>query len=117
MDDVWYVDDTGSFRRLMQDLIPKSGHQVRFFSDGAEAYAALQRGEKPKLLVTDHDMPVMKGLELIAAARKMHPDLRMILLSSLDLKIEAEALGAAYLQKPFLHAAFITLVNDWYPKE
>lgn len=49
-------------------------------SDGREAWEACQRC-RPDILLTDIGMPAMDGLELIAKARELNPQLQTIILS------------------------------------
>lgn len=118
MDDVWYVDDSDGPRLLAKTILSGMYKQVKAFGDGAEAYAALQQGERPKLLITDINMPVMTGPELIRRARAMHPDLACILVSggeTGDLEQLADELKVPYCLKPFSLADFKALVQQCYP--
>lgn len=84
-------------------LVP-AGYDVDTAADGAEAWAALL-DVNYHLLVTDHDMPALTGLELATQARLAGMRLPIVLASgSVDaLRDPANAwLGlAARLQKPF----------------
>jgi CheY-like chemotaxis protein len=117
MDDIWYVDDD-PVQRVIAKRILEQLYVLRCFGDGAEAYAAFQQGERPKLLITDLNMPVMKGPELIKRARAMHPDLQCILLSggeTGDLEQYANDLHVPFCLKPYAIADFKALVQKCYP--
>ncbi len=64
---IFVVDDDDRIRSATAAAIRAMGHDVREFSDGPAALAALQDG-RPDLLVTDVLMPGMKGTELAAKA-------------------------------------------------
>lgn len=51
--------------------------------NGKEALAAIA-SERPQLLLTDIRMPVMDGLELLQACKRLHPELRIVVLSGHD---------------------------------
>ncbi|MDG0814323.1 response regulator [Cohnella rhizosphaerae] len=51
--------------------------------NGKEALSAIA-SERPQLLLTDIRMPVMDGLELLQACKRLHPELRIVVLSGHD---------------------------------
>lgn len=71
-DDVIILMNTGA---LLEEL----GHEVIEASSGAEALQKLQVRSDIGMLITDHLMPGMTGNELIEAARKIRPNLSIIL--------------------------------------
>lgn len=63
---ILYVDDFVELRNFMHTLLSKDGHLVETVPDGREALAWLaQAGAAVDLLITDHHMPGMTGLELV----------------------------------------------------
>ena len=48
---------------------------------GAEALAVI-RGEEVHLLLTDMKMPVMDGLELLRQAKRIRPDLEVVVMTA-----------------------------------
>jgi CheY-like chemotaxis protein len=64
---VLYAEDQPDLRELMRLILDRAGYEVETVADGQ---AALRRlAELPAdfdLLITDHHMPVMNGLELVA---------------------------------------------------
>ncbi|MEQ9104751.1 MAG: response regulator transcription factor [Rhodothermales bacterium] len=65
-------------------------------SNGTEALALLERHPRTHLLITDHSMPGMSGLELVKTVRKRYPDTRIIVLTmhdELHLYLEMEKVG------------------------
>ncbi len=62
------VDDTMMVRELQRSILERGGYAVRTASDGAEAMAMLS--ETPAdLVVTDVEMPILDGLQLIKNMR------------------------------------------------
>ena len=63
---VLYAEDLRDLRELMRLILRRAGYEIETVADGAEA---LRRLREPRadfdLLITDHHMPVMNGLELV----------------------------------------------------
>jgi two-component system NtrC family response regulator len=98
-----FADDERSLQELMKLEIPRMGHRVTVCPDGLTAAAALEMDNFDCLLV-DLDMPGLNGIEVIAKAKELSPDVEAIVLtgkSSLDTAIAALRHGAFdYLTKP-----------------
>ncbi len=105
MASVLVVEDSLVQARYLEHLLTCCGHTVRVVGNGAEALAAL-RESVPDLVLTDMQMPVMDGLELVSAARTEFPGLPVILTTgagSEELAVRALRAGAAsYIPKPNL---------------
>jgi CheY-like chemotaxis protein len=105
MASVLVVEDSLVQARYLEHLLTCCGHTVRVVGNGAEALAAL-RESVPDLVLTDMQMPVMDGLELVATARTEFPGLPVILTTgagSEELAVRALRAGAAsYIPKPNL---------------
>lgn len=52
--------------------------------NGVEVIGALEGGLQADILLTDMNMPVMSGMEVLAEVKKQYPGLRVIILSALD---------------------------------
>lgn len=64
------VDDSPTMRRIAVQMMKKLGYQdVIEAGNGQEALAQLQAGTPVDLVLTDWNMPVMNGLELVQAIR------------------------------------------------
>jgi CheY-like chemotaxis protein len=59
---VLIVDDSLEFRESIAARLQKSGHEVKFASDGSEALASIQH-EPVDLILLDYHMPVWDGVE------------------------------------------------------
>jgi two-component system cell cycle sensor histidine kinase/response regulator CckA len=76
------ADDEQAIRELLTAELISAGYRVRSAANGAEALALLRQHEDEiKLFITDGAMPVLDGLSAIAALRKTHPNLPVILTS------------------------------------
>ena len=96
------VDDDGDLRTLVGLCFLRRGHNIVVASNGAAALECLA-AHAPDLLVTDLNMPVMDGLELLRRLRANgHHDLPAIMLTARsDQRAAATAVGAdAFLVKP-----------------
>ena len=98
-----FADDERSLQELMKLEIPRMGHRVTVCPDGLTAAAALEK-ENFDCILVDLDMPGLNGIEVIAKAKELSPDIEAIVLtgkSSLDTAIAALRHGAFdYLTKP-----------------
>lgn len=100
------VDDEKPFLLSLSEALEFAGDvKVQTAENGREALESLQKGLiNPDLLVTDLKMPEMDGYELLERARKIHPDLPVIVLTACmddDSEERLKQLGvAAYIEKP-----------------
>jgi two-component system NtrC family response regulator len=83
--------------------LPRMGHEVTVCPDGTTAVAALERNVYDCILV-DLDMPGLKGIDVIARAKRLSPETDAVILtgkSSLDSAVAALRHGVFdYLTKP-----------------
>ncbi|MGC9954658.1 MAG: response regulator transcription factor [Rhizomicrobium sp.] len=103
MTNIALVDDDENILTSVSMLLKQEGYQVRTFTDGASALAALSI-TPPDLAILDIKMPRMNGLELLHQLRQK-VDLPVIFLTSKDEEIdELMGLNAGaddYIRKPF----------------
>lgn len=80
------VDDEAIIREGIEKMIDWVRLGIRLTASCANAIAALDSmmDDMPDILVTDVRMPGMDGLELVERARRLHPQLRCIILSGYD---------------------------------
>ncbi|MEX2093374.1 MAG: sigma-54 dependent transcriptional regulator [Pirellulales bacterium] len=109
-----FADDERSLQELMKLEIPRMGHRVTVCPDGLTAAAALEM-ENFDCILVDLDMPGLNGIEVIAKAKELSPDVEAIVLtgkSSLDTAIAALRHGAFdYLTKPCRLVEIETILN------
>jgi DNA-binding response OmpR family regulator len=72
------VDDDRSIRHLCVQALFASGYQVQAAEDGAAAWDALQINSYD-LLITDHGMPKVTGVELLQKLHDAHLALPVIM--------------------------------------
>jgi two-component system, NtrC family, response regulator HydG len=98
------VDDQDMMRDSLAQILVREGHEVIAATDGAAAVARLG-ATRFDLLITDLRMPKMTGLELMAEAKRLRPDMPVVLMTAfatVSNAVEAMKLGAYdYIQKPF----------------
>ena len=69
---ILYADDMRELRELAVISLGRDGHQVESVKDGQAALTRLTaEPDAFDLLITDHHMPNMNGLELIEQVRKL----------------------------------------------
>jgi DNA-binding response OmpR family regulator len=72
------VDDDGEIRRLNAQVLEKSGYHVEAAEDGAVAWEALNT-DNYDLMITDHNMPKVSGVELLKKLRAARMALPVIM--------------------------------------
>ena len=98
------ADDESGIRRFNAKVLKRYGYEVDIAEDGAAAWEALQTGTF-HLLITDHDMPKLTGIELVKKLRSARMALPVILatggLPAKELVQDPSLQLAAMLPKPF----------------
>lgn len=101
---VLVVEDDVDIRELLVEYFRARGYAVTGAEDGRAAVTALERAAFD-LVLTDLQLPGTDGLGVLAAARRLHPAIYVVIVTgfaSLDSAIQAVRLGAYdYLTKPF----------------
>ncbi|MBI5042301.1 MAG: hybrid sensor histidine kinase/response regulator, partial [Nitrospirae bacterium] len=88
------VDDSISIRKYVSHFLTRAGYEVEVASDGFEALNKIGQ-IKVDLIVTDLEMPVMHGYELIAELKRV-PDL-----SKIPIIVLTSRAGEKHRQKAF----------------
>lgn len=98
------ADDDAALRRVVQFKLKQRGFDTTAVEDGRQALSVLKKS-RYDLLLSDMRMPGINGLELLEQARKIQPDLEVILITAyaeISQAVTAVKLGAFdYLTKPF----------------
>ena len=106
------VDDESGILETLKILFKGEGYRVDVASSGKEAITTLD-GERPDLVLTDIRMGGASGLEVLAKAREVDPELPVILMTaqaSLQSAVRAVNEGAYYyLQKPFANDELLAI--------
>ena len=101
------ADDDPVIRIQLEATLSKFAYEVQLYSDGKEAWDALQLEDAPSLLILDWSMPGFNGIELSKKVREMQrePQPYIILLtakSEIEDVITGLNAGADdYISKPF----------------
>jgi two-component system, probable response regulator PhcQ len=102
---VLIVDDEENVRNALRRALRKEGYELFFASGPAEGLKIL--AEQPiDLVMSDHMMPEMSGLEFLTLVRDRHPDVMRLMLTGhadMDTAIKAINQGEIYrfLTKPW----------------
>jgi DNA-binding NtrC family response regulator len=101
---VLVADDETSITMTLEEDLREAGHDVLVARTGDEAWAALER-DRFECLISDINMPGMRGDELLRRAKAADPALSVILVTgygSIDSAVQAMKDGATdYILKPF----------------
>ena len=105
MTSVLIVDDELFIVELYRDILQLRGYKVMGTAfDGEEAIRRYSDSfEKPDVLIMDHRMPVMNGVEATREIMRLNPNQKVIFVSA-DVLVEKEAREAGameFLPKPF----------------
>jgi DNA-binding NtrC family response regulator len=108
------VDDDSVARQTMKDILTDEGYEVIVAEDGERAAEKLEQ-RRPQLLLTDLEMPRMRGEALIETVRTRYPGLPIVVLTS-RLAIDAERAAArlgvrGYINKPIEIDHLLSLVE------
>ena len=96
------VEDDPQLRGMMATLLEDEGYPVRVAADGLDAIRYLQE-HRPSLVILDMNLPYVDGDEVGARVRARYgPAVPIVVVTASRRGAElADALGAAYVAKPF----------------
>jgi len=103
------VEDQEQVRDMMQNFLERMGYEAEYCNDGLEALKIIK--ENPNafdLVISDHNMPGMTGLELVEQCALVEPDLPFLIITGYseqrlkDIGINSDAIKAV-LHKPVSH--------------
>jgi DNA-binding NtrC family response regulator len=101
---VLVVDDNEVFRRPLQRALEAAGFEVTAVPSAEDALEVLH-ASTVDVLLTDHRLPGMDGVQLITRIKATHPALAIIVMTAygtIESAVEARRAGADdYLEKPF----------------
>src|SRR6478609_3611072 len=80
---VLYADDMRELRLLLEIVLGRDGHRVDSVSDGHLALDLIKKDLSAyDVVITDHHMPTISGLELVAHLREINFPGKIIVFSS-----------------------------------
>ena len=98
------VDDEKAMLLALRGLLAREGYHVETAASGREAMGQIQAGAF-HVVITDLSMDGVSGMDLLEHARRVDPDLAVIMITahgSEKIAVQAMKLGAVdYLPKPF----------------
>ena len=105
---VLVVDDSPTMRRIVVQMLTRLGYgDISEANDGKEALGMLQGGSGFELLLTDWNMPIMNGMELVQAVRfdDQLSSIPILMVTTRNMKQDIVAAMRAgvnnYVTKPF----------------
>jgi CheY-like chemotaxis protein len=101
---ILFVDDDLLIAGSTADLLEDLGHQVIEVHSAMEALRLLEGGLAADLLITDHAMPGMTGIELAREVRRQYPQLPILLATGFSELEGGTVVDVARLAKPYTQA-------------
>jgi len=108
------VDEDNDLRKLYAEVLTRSGYCVDAVEDGAVGWKAL-KASSYCLLITEHDLPVLTGVELVKMVRAARMALPVVMAAE---RLPTHALArdpslqlAALLPKPFYISELLETVS------
>jgi DNA-binding NtrC family response regulator len=77
---ILFVDDEENVRNALRRVLRRTDYQL-LFADGPEAALDLLQKERIDIVVSDHLMPRMNGLDLLKLIRERQPEIVRIMLT------------------------------------
>ena len=112
---ILFVEDEVDLITIISDTLSKLGANFLTASNGEEGLKVLSENDDIKLIVTDINMPIMNGIDMIRKIRESGSDIPCVIMSA---HTEPEYLKSAdelnvtdYILKPFDFIKFINLVD------
>jgi PAS domain S-box-containing protein len=98
---ILFVDDDPLIAMSTTEMLEDLGHHVIGASSGLHALDIIKSEQPIDLMVTDHVMPGMTGIELAAASREVRPSLPILLATGYAELPEGAQLDLPRLAKPY----------------
>ena len=109
------VDKDSDLRLLYTDALSGHGYKVDEVEDGGAAWETLQAKDY-NLLITEHDLPKLTGIQLIRKLRAAHMALPVVMAATTlptdELHRDVSLQLAATLEKPFAIDALVNTVRS-----
>lgn len=114
------ADDEAHILHVVEIKLKNAGFEIITAMDGQEALELVQR-ERPQLLITDLQMPILSGLE-VAARMHNHEqtrDIPVLLLTAKGFEVDRQATAGTGIRtvmtKPFSPRDLLSQVSELIP--
>jgi DNA-binding NtrC family response regulator len=98
------VDDESSNRRILEQVLTRTGYHVETASDGSEALKKTE-ASRPELIILDYMMPDMSGMDVLRELRKRDDDTPVVMVTAygtVERAVDAMQEGAYdFITRPF----------------
>ncbi len=115
---VMLVDDEPAAVNLIENIIKKKCSNYKVIATASHGREALEmmKTQVPDLIITDIQMPVMNGLELLEEVKEKYPEVMGIIISGyqeFEYAQEAIRQGAfGYILKPIVPSEFVAVLKN-----
>jgi CheY-like chemotaxis protein len=110
------MDDEPLVRSLLKQILERAGHTVTEVSNGQEGVRCF-RENNFDLVITDHGMPVMNGLDAAFRIKKQKPETPVILITGWQTETDATFQKPSgideFITKPFNLEKLIELIEKY----
>ena len=110
------IDDEPLVRSLLKQVLENAGHDVTEAGDGQEGVRCF-RENNFDLVITDHGMPVMNGLDAAFRIKKLNPETPVLLITGWQTETDATFQKPSgideFITKPFDLEKLIELVDKY----
>lgn len=112
--EVLVVDDEEANRQALDRILSREGYRIRHAASGREALERMRK-HPPSVMITDLKMPGMSGIELMQTAKKVQPELEVIVMTAfgtVETAVNAMKEGAwDFVTKPLSRAEIVRAVR------
>ncbi len=116
---IFFVDDEPEICRVAKNTLEQTGATVKCFANGSECLAQLP-SQRCDLLIIDMHMPGMSGIELLVEAKKILPEIPVLIVTGYaDTAAARTAMKAGakhVVEKPVYKKSFLLKVRSLLDK-
>ena len=102
---IFVVDDEELVRSVATEILVHLGYEVDSASNGEEAVARIEAGDRPDCILLDVVMPGIGGVEALRRIRALAPEVPVVISSGFTDRVSAASLvdegAAAIISKPY----------------
>jgi CheY-like chemotaxis protein len=110
------IDDEESILAMTRATLENYGYTVYTAANGLEAVGQFRENANDiQLVITDHSLPLMGGMAIMVALRKIRPDLKIIVTSGSEMEVQRALQGFktdGFMAKPFTTEKLLKMAHD-----